>query len=93
MIKSFRCAETEKLFNLQRSRDFGDNMARVALRKLKMIDAAETLEDLAKFPGNHLEKLKGDRDGQYSIRVNDRNRACFRWQGRDVYDLEIVDYH
>lgn len=63
------------------------------LRKLVVIDAAERLEDLRRPPGNRLEKLKGDRAGQHSIRVNDQWRVCFRWEGADAYDVEIVDYH
>ena len=63
------------------------------LRRLLMLDAAETLADLSVPPGNRLEKLRGTRQGQYSIRVNDRLRICFRWKGSDAYDVEVVDYH
>ena len=68
-------------------------MQRVALRKLRMLDAATRLEDLRVPPGNRLEKLKGDRAGQHSIRINDQWRICFVWKNGDAYDVEIVDYH
>ena len=68
-------------------------MQRVALRKLRMLDAAEKLDDLRVPPGNRLERLRGDRSGQHSIRINDQWRICFRWQAGDAYDVEIVDYH
>jgi proteic killer suppression protein len=66
---------------------------RVALRKLRMLDAAEKLDDLRVPPGNRLERLRGDRSGQHSIRINDQWRICFRWRSGDAYDIEIVDYH
>jgi toxin HigB-1 len=66
---------------------------RASLRKLLILDAATSLEDLRTPPGNRLEKLSGDRSGQYSIRVNDQYRVCFRWDEGDVFDVEIVDYH
>ncbi len=65
----------------------------MALRKLRMLDAAVKLDDLRVPPGNHLERLRGDRSGQHSIRINDQWRICFRWWGGDAYDVEIVDYH
>ncbi len=68
-------------------------MRRAALRKLLLLDAAESLDDLRVPPGNRLEKLAGDRAGEYSIRINDQCRVCFRWKGGDVHDVEIVDYH
>ena len=68
-------------------------MQRTALRKLRLLDAAVKLEDLRVPPGNRLERLHGDRDGQYSIRINDQWRICFRWLGSDAHDVEIVDYH
>ena len=68
-------------------------MQRVALRKLRMLDAATTLDDVRVPPANRLEKLKGDRAGQHSIRINRRWRICFRWRGGDAHDVEIVDYH
>ncbi len=67
--------------------------ARPAFQKLRMIDAASRLADLAALPGNRLEALKGDRRGQYSIRINDRYRVCFEWRDGDAYEVEIVDYH
>ena len=93
MIKSFADKETEKIYNQTVSTKLPQQMQKVALRKLIMIDNAERLEDLRVPPGNHLEALKGDREGQYSIRVNDQYRICFRMQENDVTDVEIVDYH
>lgn len=78
MIASFRCAETERLFSDQPSKKFR-SISRVARRKLEIIQAAYTLQDLRNPPGNHLELLKGDRAGQHSIRINDQFRICFRW--------------
>ena len=92
MIKGFRCKETEKLFQRRQSRKFGA-IQRVALRKLLVLDAAGALGDLRVPPSNRLEKLSGDREGQYSIRVNDQWRICFRWRRGDAYGVEIVDYH
>ena len=71
----------------------GAAIARVAQRRLELLDSAESLEDLRRIPGNHLEALKGDREGQHSIRINDQFRICFRWSGKDAVDVEIVDYH
>ena len=68
-------------------------MQRVALRKLRMLDAAQSLDDLRVPPGNRLERLRGDRSGQHSIRINDQWGICFRWRGGDAHDVEIVDYH
>ena len=68
-------------------------MQKVALRKLRMVDAAAGLDDLRVPPGNRLERLKGDRSGQYSVRINDQWRICFRWHGGDAHDVEIVDHH
>ena len=93
MIKSFKCRETERLFKLETCRRISPDLHRVALRKLWMLDAAERLEDLSRPPGNRLEALKGDRAGQHSIRINERFRICFVWQGNDAYEVEIVDYH
>ena len=92
MIRGFRCKETEKVFNRQRSRRFG-GIQRIALRKLLVLDAAGSLHDLRIPPSNRLEKLSGDREGQHSIRVNDQWRVCFRWKSGDAYNVEIVDYH
>ena len=90
-IKSFKCADTESLFNLGRVRRFV-NIERPALRKLKQLDLARRIEDMRAPPGNHLEALKGDRAGQWSVRVNDQFRICFRWSD-GAEDVEIVDYH
>ena len=92
MIKSFRSAETERLFRRQPGRRFR-SIARPAIRKLDMLDAAPDLATLAALPGNRLERLHGDRAGQYSIRINDQLRVCFEWRGGDAYQVEIVDYH
>ena len=92
MIKSFRSAETERLFLLQESRKFRA-IERVALRRLDMLDAAPDLATLAAIPGNHLERLRGDREHQYSIRINGQWRICFEWNDGDAYRVEITDYH
>jgi proteic killer suppression protein len=92
VIRSFRCKETEKLFHRQHSRRFG-NIAAVARRKLRMLDDAEKLEDMAAVPGNRLEALGGDRKGQYSIRINDQWRICFIWREGAAEGVEVVDYH
>jgi len=91
MIKSFRCAETERLFNGERVRRFR-NIESVARRKLEMLTAAKALDDLRSPPGNRLEALKGDRAGQHSMRVNSQFRLCFRWEN-GAESVEIVDYH
>jgi toxin HigB-1 len=93
VIKSFKCRETEKLYLRQISQKFPGSIQKTALRKLWILDAAETLEDLRSPPGNRLETLKGDRQGQYSMRINNRFRICFIWQENNAYDVEIVDYH
>ena len=92
MISSFRDAETRELYETGASRRFGA-VAHVALRKLDMIAAATRVETLRVPPGNHLEQLHGDRAGQWSIRVNDKWRICFRWVASNAEDVEIVDYH
>ena len=92
MIRGFRCKETEKVFQRQCSRKFG-SIQRVALRKLLVLDAAGSLNDLRVPSSNRLEKLVGRREGQYSIRINDQWRICFRWKGGDARQVEIVDYH
>jgi proteic killer suppression protein len=92
MIKSFKSADTEKLFHdvlVVRFR----SIERPARRKLLYLHRARTLDDLKQPPGNRLETLKGDRKGQHSIRVNDQWRICFKWSDGEVYDAEIVDYH
>lgn len=93
MINSFRGKGTEKLFHRQFSSKFPADIRRHALRKLLILDAAEQLDDLRVPPGNRLEKLAGDRQGQHSIRINDQWRICFRWHQGDAYDVEITDYH
>jgi proteic killer suppression protein len=91
-IRTFKCADTEALFHLRRVPRFA-NIERTALRKLKQLDLARQIEDVRAPPANRLEQLKGDRAGQWSLRVNDQYRICFRWTGSDAEDLEIVDYH
>jgi proteic killer suppression protein len=93
MIRSFRDRETEKIFRRERSRRLPLEIQRVALRKLVVLDAAESLEDLRVPPANRLEKLSRDREGQHSIRINDQWRICFVWKDNDAYDVEITDYH
>lgn len=92
MIKSFKCKDTEKLFNKKFVRKFS-GIERKARIKLDRIDVALTLGVLAALPGNHFEALKGNRKGQYSIRINDQYRVCFKWKESDTLDVEIVDYH
>lgn len=92
MIKSFRSDEAERLHRRERITRFRA-IERVALRKLRQLDSAQELHDLASPPGNRLEGLHGNREGQYSIRINDRWRLCFVWRQGDAYDVEIVDYH
>ena len=93
MIKTFADAETERMYHQQFSRKLPSDIQRVALRKLMMIDNAGTLGDLRVPPANHLEQLHGDREGQYSIRINDKYRICFKELNGDYYNVEIVDYH
>jgi proteic killer suppression protein len=93
MIRSFGDRETERLFRREPVRKLPPDVRRVALRKLVLLDAAESIEDLRVPPGNRLEKLTGDRAGQHSIRINDQWRVCFRWKEGDAEDVEIVDYH
>jgi proteic killer suppression protein len=93
VIKSFRDRDAERLFDRRPTRQFGPDVEKVALRKLRMLDAAARLHDLRVPPGNRLERLRGDRFGQHSIRINDQWRICFRWHGGDAHDVEIVDYH
>ncbi|HVE34003.1 MAG TPA: type II toxin-antitoxin system RelE/ParE family toxin [Gemmatimonadaceae bacterium] len=93
MIKSFADRDTEALFQRQRVRRYPADLLRPMLRKLVAVDAAEALDDLRVPPGNRLEKLKGSRAGQHSIRVNDQWRICFRWADGDAYEVEVVDYH
>jgi proteic killer suppression protein len=93
VIQSFADSDTERLFGRDRVRRYPAELQRTMLRKLVALDAAEQLEDLRVPPGNRLEKLKGDRAGQHSIRVNDQWRVCFRWKDGNAHDVEIVDSH
>lgn len=92
MIRSIRDGDTLELWRTGRNRRFSA-IAKVALRKLDQLDASVAIEDLRVPPGNRLEKLRGDREGQWSIRVNDQWRICFRWDDGEALDVEIVDYH
>lgn len=92
MIVSFQNKETRTLYETEKSKKF-TQIARVALRKLIQLDEALVIEDLAVPPGNRLESLKGNRAGQYSIRINDQYRICFVWNGKDAEAVEICDYH
>ncbi len=93
MIKSFRCKETEKIFERQFVKKFSVDIQRLVYRKLVLLDSAERLDDLKVPPGNRLERLSGNRQGQHSIRVNEQWRICFKWSAGDVYEVEITDYH
>lgn len=93
MIKSFRNKEAERVFSRQLSSKLPHDIQQIARKKLVVIDAALQLKDLRIPPGNRLESLKGDRLGQYSIRINDQWRICFKWLDADAYDVEITDYH
>jgi proteic killer suppression protein len=92
MIKSFKCKETERLHKGERIARFV-NIERVAVRKLKQVQLAKRVEDLRVPPGNRLEKLTGDRAGQYSIRINEQWRVCFIFEGGSAFEVEIADYH
>ena len=93
MIRSFRDRETERIFQRVRSGKLPSDIQQVAVRKLRMLNRSVTLADLRVPPANRLEKLRGDRAGQYSIRINDQWRICFTWRNGDAYNVEIVDYH
>ena len=93
MIRSFACKQTEKLHNGKHSRRFGADVTRAIVRKLAILDAAMTVEDLRSPPGNRLEALSGDRKGQHSIRVNGQWRICFVWTDQGPENVECVDYH
>jgi proteic killer suppression protein len=93
VIKSFKDAETEKIYHRERSRKLPSDIQQVALRKLRMINNAINLNDLRVPPANRLEKLSGDRAGQHSIRINDQWRICFEWRGSNALNVEITDYH
>ena len=92
MIKSFRCGETERLYHRHHTKRF-QAIELVARRKLRQLDSATQLRDLASPPGNRLEALHGNRNGQHSIRINDQWRICFTWRDGDALNVEIVDYH
>jgi proteic killer suppression protein len=92
VIRSFRSADTERLFHRESVRRFRA-IERQALRKLEALHAVPALDQLTTVPGNRLEKLRGDRQGQHSIRINDQWRLCFVWSDGDAYEVEIVDYH
>lgn len=93
MIKSLKCKETEAIFQRLFSKKLPHDIQRVAFRKLRMLNRALTLNDLRIPPANRLEQLHGDREGQYSIRINEQWRICFQWNEGDVNNVEIVDYH
>jgi toxin HigB-1 len=92
-LKSFKCRETERIYNQLASRKLPRDIQRAALRKLLMMEAAKDIRELANPPGNKLEALKGDRAGQHSVRINAQFRICFVWDGEGFLDIEIVDYH
>jgi len=92
MIKSFKCKFTEALSRGTNVKKF-NNIAKIARRKLRQLEIANLLDDLRVPPGNHFEALRGDRNGQYSIRINDQWRICFKWSSNKAKDVEIVDYH
>jgi proteic killer suppression protein len=93
VIKSFKDNETEKIYNQKFSKRFPNSIQKVALRKLIIMDNAECLDGFRIPPANHLEKLSGDREGQYSIRIHNQYRICFVFKDSDLYDVEIIDYH
>jgi proteic killer suppression protein len=93
MVKSFKSKETARIFARLRSTRLPHDIQQVSYRKLRMLNNAATLDDLRIPPANRLEKLSGDRAGQYSIRINDQWRICFEWIDGDAYNVEIVDYH
>jgi toxin HigB-1 len=93
VIKSFADRDTEQLFRRKIARRLPPDVQQAALRKLRMLQVARSLESLRVPPGNRLEALRGDRAGAYSIRINDQWRICFRWRDSDAYDVEIIDYH
>jgi toxin HigB-1 len=93
VIRSFANRDTERLFRREPVRRFSADLRRIMLRKLVVVDAADSLQDLRSPPGNRLEKLRGDREGQHSIRINDQWRICFIWTDGGAHHVEIVDYH
>jgi proteic killer suppression protein len=93
VIKTFKDEEAEKVYHRQVSRKMPSSIQQVALRKLRMLNNADTLNDLRVPPANRLEKLVGDRAGQHSLRINDQWRICFEWRGNNAYNVEVTDYH
>jgi proteic killer suppression protein len=93
MIKSFKDKETEKVYSREGSQKLPEDIQQVALRKLRMINNAKNLNDLRIPPANNFEKLRGDREGQHSVRINDQWRVCFKWKGGDAHEVKIADYH
>jgi proteic killer suppression protein len=93
VIRSFKCRDTEKVFNYEQTLRWSEPVRKAALRRLYALDAATNLLDLRSPPSNRLEKLRGGRSGQYSIRINDQWRICFGWGQTGAWDVEIVDYH
>jgi len=93
MIQSFKCKETAKVFDSGVSRQFPPSIIKSSIMRLAMLNRSRKLKDLRIPPSNCLEKLTGDREGQYSIRIIDKYRICFRWQENNAFDVEIVDYH
>ena len=93
MIKSFACKETQKIFNREFSKKLPSDIQVIAFRKLRMLNRSYTLDDLRVPPSNHLEKLRGSKEGFYSIRINDQWRICFKWKDGNAFEVEIVDYH
>jgi proteic killer suppression protein len=93
VIKSFNDPEAEQIYRRQRSRKLPPDIQQIALRKLRMLNNATSLNDLRIPPANRLEKLRGSREDQHSIRINDQWRICFTWREKDAFEVEIVDYH
>lgn len=93
MIRTFKNRETEKIFNREYSKKYPSDIQHIALRKLRMLNRSVNLNDLKVPPANRLEKLKGNRTGQYSVRINDQWRICFEWHQNAAFKVEIVDYH
>jgi toxin HigB-1 len=93
VIKSFADKRTESIYLRQSDKRLPTETQQAALRKLRMLNNAKSIQDLRSPPGNRLEKLKGDRAGQYSIRINDQWRVCFEWRDDNAYEVEITDYH
>ena len=93
VIRTFKCRETQGIFELRRSRRLPGDIQQVALRKLRMLNRSQSIDDLKIPPANRLEKLSGDRAGYWSIRINDQWRICFRWEDGNAFEVETVDYH